>query len=72
MLCHPKSTKDSFVLELKCVSIRLGNTHILKTRFELARKLYNTTLSYALKQVPIDERIEKNIANSYVCIEKQN
>ncbi len=44
-----KSTKESFVLELK-LSVETWQHHILQTRFELARKLYNTTLSYALKQ----------------------
>ena len=45
-----KAHHPSFILELK-LSALVWQQHILKTRFELARRLYNTTLSYALKQV---------------------
>ena len=45
-----KANQPSFILELK-LSALVWQQHILKTRFELARRLYNTTLSYALKQV---------------------
>ena len=45
-----KAHQPSFILELK-LSALIWQQHILKTRFELARRLYNTTLSYALKQV---------------------
>ena len=45
-----KVNYPSFILELK-LSALVWQQHILKTRFELARRLYNTTLSYALKQV---------------------
>src|SRR3954451_1755229 len=44
-----KAHHPSFILELK-LSALVWQQHILKTRFELARRLYNTTLSYALKQ----------------------
>ncbi len=42
----------TFILELKLSTV-LWQQHILDKRFELARKLYNTTLSYALKQVQL-------------------
>nr|WP_240508169.1 hypothetical protein [Virgibacillus indicus] len=45
-----KEKNPTFILELK-LSTELWQTHILNTRFEIARKLYNTTLSYALKQL---------------------
>ncbi|MCQ6277592.1 hypothetical protein JMM81_22320 [Bacillus sp. V3B] len=45
-----KANQPSFILELK-LSALVWQQQILKTRFELARRLYNTTLSYALKQV---------------------
>ncbi len=47
-----KPNHPSFILELK-LSALIWQQHILKTRFELARRLYNTTLSYALKQVQL-------------------
>ncbi|KMY51984.1 hypothetical protein [Peribacillus loiseleuriae] len=40
---------SAFILELK-LSVLDWQHHILQTRFELARKLYNTALSYVLKQ----------------------
>ena len=40
----------SFILELKLSAV-VWQQHILKTRIEMARRLYNTTRSYALKQV---------------------
>ena len=45
-----KAHQPSFILELK-LSTLVWQQYILKTRIELARRLYNTTLSYALKQV---------------------
>ncbi|KEK26023.1 hypothetical protein [Bacillus gaemokensis] len=45
----PKSKKDCFVLELKLM-VDSWQKDILLKRFEIARKLYNKTLSYALKQ----------------------
>ncbi|MFE3577709.1 hypothetical protein [Lysinibacillus sp. NPDC059133] len=44
-----KGKKDSFVIELKLL-IDTWQKDILLKRFEIARTLYNTTLSYAVKQ----------------------
>ncbi|MDM5247219.1 hypothetical protein [Lysinibacillus sp. G4S2] len=44
-----KSKKDCFIIELKLL-IDTWQTDILLKRFEIARTLYNTTLSYAVKQ----------------------
>ncbi|NRD81118.1 hypothetical protein HPT25_27895 [Bacillus sp. BRMEA1] len=46
----PKKEKPTFIIELKCKT-ETWQQHILDTRFELARKLYNATLSNALKQI---------------------
>src|SRR3954451_18419809 len=45
-----KANHPSFIVELK-LSAFVWQHHILETRFDLARRLYNTILSYALKQV---------------------
>ncbi|MDM5189094.1 hypothetical protein QUF99_17800 [Bacillus sp. DX4.1] len=45
-----KQKKDCFILELKLIT-ECWQKHILQKRFEIARKLYNITLSYALKQM---------------------
>ncbi|MFC9540707.1 hypothetical protein ACFTQ7_12565 [Lysinibacillus sp. NPDC056959] len=44
-----KGKKDCFVIELKLL-IDIWQKDILLKRFEIARTLYNTTLSYAVKQ----------------------
>jgi hypothetical protein len=44
-----KEEKYSYILELKLVT-ECWQEHILHTRFDIARKLYNMVLSYALKQ----------------------
>lgn len=44
-----KPKKDCFIVELKLM-LDTWQTDILCKRFEIARKLYNTTLSYATKQ----------------------
>ncbi|WP_242289136.1 MULTISPECIES: transposase [unclassified Bacillus cereus group] len=44
-----KPKKDCFIIELKLI-VDTWQKDILCKRFEIARKLYNTTLSYAMKQ----------------------
>lgn len=44
-----KPKKDCFIIELKLI-VDTWQKDILLKRFEIARKLYNTTLSYAMKQ----------------------
>jgi len=44
-----KWKKDCFIIELKLL-IDTWQKNILLKRFEIARTLYNTTLSYTVKQ----------------------
>lgn len=44
-----KPKKDYFIIELKLI-VDTWQKDLLLKRFEIARKLYNTTLSYATKQ----------------------
>ncbi len=45
-----KSKTNSFIIELK-LNTSLKSEFILNKRFEIARKMYNSTLKFAIKQL---------------------
>ena len=61
-----KSNSNSFIIELKLKSKQHQND-ILNKRFEVARKMYNSTLSYALKQYNLlrEKKEYQNLLSQY-------
>ncbi|MDF2881274.1 MAG: hypothetical protein K0R54_1831 [Clostridiaceae bacterium] len=69
----PKSNTKSFILELK-LNAEIFQIQILNKRFEIARKMYNSTLSYALKQLKLmqENKEYKDALNNYIEAKKNN
>ncbi|MFJ8512806.1 hypothetical protein [Lysinibacillus xylanilyticus] len=63
-----KGKKDCFVIELKLL-IGKWQKDILLKRFEIARTLYNTTLSYAVKQYTLMQE-SKHYRKQLLCYQK--
>ncbi|MCU5279864.1 hypothetical protein [Bacillus thuringiensis] len=63
-----KLKKDCFIIELKLI-VDIWQKDILCKRFEIARKLYNTTLSYAMKQCKLMKE-SKHYRKQLRCYQK--
>ena len=59
--------KPNFILELK-LNTELFQEDILNKRFEIGRKIYNQTLSYANKQLNLmkESKIYRKVFNNYI------
>lgn len=68
-----KAKTNSFIIELK-LNTNLKSEYILNKRFEIARKMYNTTLKFAIKQLNEmrPNKTYKQTLNKYLEYKKLN